>query len=40
MNRRFVSLHPYFKVHPVKLDAIKAMRGKTTETDECWIKSK
>ena len=28
MNRRFVSLHPYFKVHPVKLDAIKAMLPK------------
>jgi quinol monooxygenase YgiN len=28
MHRRFVSLHPYFKVHPVKLDAIKAMLPK------------
>jgi hypothetical protein len=31
MNRGFVSLHPYFKAHPGKMDAIKAMRGKTTE---------
>lgn len=25
MKSNFVSLHPYFKVHPGKLDAIKAM---------------
>ena len=25
MRSNFVSLHPYFKVHPGKLDAIKAM---------------
>ena len=25
MNSNFVSLHPYFKVHPGKLDAIKTM---------------
>jgi hypothetical protein len=25
MNRGFVSLHPYFKAHPGKMDAIKAM---------------
>lgn len=24
MNRNFVSLHPYFKAHPGKMDAIKA----------------
>jgi hypothetical protein len=31
MNRRFVSLHPYFKAHPGKLDAIKAMLQKFTD---------
>ena len=30
MMKPFVSLHPYFKVHPGKLDAIKAMLPKFT----------
>jgi hypothetical protein len=30
-NRRFVSLHPYFKAHLGKLDAIKALLPKFTD---------
>ncbi len=31
MRSKFVSLHPYFKVHPGKLDPIKAMLPKFVE---------
>jgi|ERR1700730_1198400 quinol monooxygenase YgiN len=31
MKSNFVSLHPYFKVHPGKMDAIKAMLPRFVE---------
>jgi hypothetical protein len=31
MKSNFISLHPYFKIHPGKLDAMKAMFARFVE---------